>query len=93
MATNYYDHVVITHSHAEAALASRVDAHVTDNVGVVKALIERGGRDDGSITEGKRLGRHSGLLLVRDSSLEEASGCADDGEEKNGKEGTSHGGC
>ncbi len=67
-----------------------MDAHVTDNMGVVKALIERGGRDDGGSTESERLSRHNSLLLVRDSGLEEASSRADDGEEKKGKEGTSH---
>jgi hypothetical protein len=85
----YTSYHIGTHSHTEAALASRVDAHVTDNIGVVKALI-----DDERVrgtAEGKgRLGDNSSLLLVGNSGLEEAGGGADNGEEKNWKEGTSH---
>jgi hypothetical protein len=87
-------HHIGTHSHAEATLASRVDAHVTDNIGIVKALVDDervrgGGTAEG---EGRRLGENNGsLLLVGNSGLEEAGGGAHDGEEKNWKEGASHG--
>jgi hypothetical protein len=65
-----------------------VDAHIADNIRVVKALID----DDGGSTKGKGgLGSNNGLMLVRNSGFEEGGGGADDGEEKNGKVGTSHG--
>lgn len=78
------NHQKFTHSHAEAAFASRRDAHITDDVGVVEPIIEAG--------EG--IGRRGlgGDLLMRGGRLEEAGGDAKDGEEgEKRKVGASHG--
>ena len=72
-----------TYSHAEAALASRGDVRVTNNVWVVKFIehIVSRRRNDGH----RRLG-----LLMRHSLFEEGGGEAYDGEEGNDEE-TGHG--
>jgi len=70
-------------SHAEAALASRVDVHVSLNRWVVKSLIKGG--------EGVRGGGNGkGLFLTRNGGLE-GKGNAEDGKEgEKREEGASH---
>ena len=72
-----------TYSHAEAALASRVDVHVSLNRWVVKSLIKGG--------EGVRGGGNGkGLFLTRNGGLE-GKGNAEDGKEgEKREEGASH---
>jgi len=63
-------------SHAETALAGRVDIHITDNVGVVESLVVERGRK--GVGDGG--GLENGSLLVGGGSLVEACGDAEDGE-------------
>mmetsp|Transcript_6515 Transcript_6515/g.11824 ORF Transcript_6515/g.11824 Transcript_6515/m.11824 type:complete len:104 (-) Transcript_6515:74-385(-) len=63
-------------SHAETALAGRVDIHITDNVGVVEPLVVERSRK--GVGGGGGLGKCS--LLVGDGSLVETCGDAEDSE-------------
>mmetsp|Transcript_444 Transcript_444/g.984 ORF Transcript_444/g.984 Transcript_444/m.984 type:complete len:107 (+) Transcript_444:593-913(+) len=75
-------------SHAEAALASRVDVHVSDDIRVVKSLVKRRRNGVGC----SRGGLGKGGLLMRDGCLVETCGGAEGGEEGEDREGeTSHG--
>ena len=71
-----------THSHAEATLASRCDVVISDDVGVVKPIIEG---------KGVSLGNRNRRFLMGNGGLEEGSGGADEGKKEDREEGTSHG--
>ena len=71
---------IYTHSHAETTLASRVDVHVTINVGIVKSGIK--------VVDCCGLGNRG--FLTRNGCLERHN-YANDGKEEDREEGTSHG--
>jgi len=77
---------LFTHSHAEAALARRVDVHVTDNFKVVKSLVKRGRK---SVRGSDGLGK--GSLLMRNGCLHETCGGTEYSKKEDREEGTSHG--